>query len=176
MSRLIIFAPYCGGNHLANLIGASQNLSNCLDTTHLLDAYKNNSKHIKSHFNDLFIHENLNFKKDGIYIGHLDQVYQSCEKFPEIEKQFTEVLVIEIDPKIGNTILRGRQISFLEQTLYCQRALSKLFKFKNYTSVTVKDLFSPFDVLNGILRNTKFAISKECKPMHEIWLDKVSNQ
>jgi hypothetical protein len=84
--KLIIFAPNFGGNHLGNLIGASQKLDNCLSIDELHKKYINDDgKKFGVHYNTLFfIRNDINkIKNNGIYIGHssdITGIYDSNRK------------------------------------------------------------------------------------------------
>jgi len=175
MSKLIIFAPQCGGNHLANMIGASQNLDNCLNLQEIELAYQNDKNASHTHMNEFFINEMISYtvtiKNNSIYVGHLDEVWNNWDR---LKDKIKDVLVIDLSKKAQETI-RKNKITYLESCSYTKEFIEKLFPNWNVESIHLDDLFGNADMLKFILDGTSFSLDNRCVKLHNIWLKKIKD-
>ena len=169
MSKLIIFAPYCGGNHLANMVGASQNLDNCLNLQELEQAYQDDKNASQTHMNEFFVEHNANIKNNSIYVGHLDEVWN---RYNILKDKIKDVLVIELNDKAQETIRRNK-ITYLESCSYTKEFIEKLFPNWNVESIHLDDQFGNADMLKFILDGTSFSLDNRCVKLHNMWLKKI---
>ena len=177
MSKLIIFAPNTGGNHIANIIGAGQNSDNCIKDKPLLQRYLNDHRYLNEicdsghHFNSLFLHDQPSIKENCIYIGHLDQVLLQSNK--NKIKDIKDILIITIQG-YANKKLRGiYTLSDLEQAVYTKEFLQNIFRNKNLYTLNFDDMLSNFDILKFVLDDTPFSIKSKYKEYHKIWLENI---
>ena len=170
MSKLIIFASYCGGNHLANMIGANYNLDNCINFQQLNLEYHNDTK-FSTHMNLLFLKEQDTFQDNCIYLGHLDEVWNSYNDIKDVIK---DVLLVSLHDYNYKTI-RSYELSYLEFCAYTEPFVKKLFPHWNIQSITLNDVLSSGDVLKFVLDGTKFEISNQYKNLHDMWLNKITS-
>jgi len=175
MSILVIFAPHCAGNHLANMIGASNNLDNCLSLQELEVAYQNDDDPEYTHISEdsFFISLQDAFNYNSIYIGHLDEVW---DLYDRLEDTITDVLVVELNDKALSTIRSRYEISHLESFAYTKKFIKKLFPTWNVEAIHVNDLLSyNGDTLKFILESNNFTINNRCAKLHDMWLEKIKD-
>jgi len=171
MSKLIIFAPKCGGNHLANMVGASQNLDNCLNFQKLNLKYHNDNNFRNTHMNDLFLKNQNKINHNSIYTGHLDEVWNN---YHFIKNKIKDVLIIDLINK-GCINFRSHEISYLESCAYTKPFIKKLFPDWYIESINLDDMLCSGDVLKFVLDSTKFNISAQYKKLHDMWIDKIKD-
>ena len=171
MSKLIIFAPHTGGNHLANIVGSSQNLDNCLNLQEIELAYQNDKNASHTHMNKFFVMHTANIKNNSIYVGHLDEVWNNYNR---LKDKIKDVLVIDLSNKAQETI-RKNKITYLESCAYTKNFVEKLFPNWNVESIHLDDLFGNADMLKFILDGTSFSLDNRCVKLHNMWLKKIKD-
>ena len=173
MSKLIIFESFCGGNHLANMVGASHNLDNCLNFQKLNLKYHNDNNVYNTHMNDSFLKNQNKINHNSIYIGHLDEVWNDLDR---LKDKIKDVLVIELNNKAQETVRkRKNKITYLESCAYTKEFIEKLFPIWNIESIHLDDLFGNANMLKFILDGTSFSIDNRCVKLHNMWLKKIKD-
>lgn len=174
MSKLIIFAPNTGGNHIANIIGAGQNLDNCINDQLLLQNYTNNINiNSNHHFNNLFLHHQTNIRNNCIYIGHLDQVWQNYKKIKGI---IQDILIISIQGYATKKLRGYYTLSYLEEAVYTKEFLENIFLNENLYTIHFNDILNNFDVLKFVLDDTPFHIESKYEKHHNLWLKNIKKK
>ena len=174
-TKLIIFPQMTGGNHLANMVGATFSHSNCVPINELETQYKETKRGRNHHANRLFLEENPVIQKENhIYVAHMEQMLlEIMEKNNPFEPN-TPVLMINLQDEKHDLTIRGRHMSYIERTIYNQKFLEKLNLGWEVYTINFKIMYEDYANLREALKGTPFQPDTRFEELHKLWLSNLN--
>lgn len=181
----VIFAPGCGGNHLANIISTSDRFvdrysKDVYDTVGINAHPSKNNNYIPTESELLVIQHQSN-----VFCSHLAE-YLISQQLTERYLHNRKYVLVELPPHTRNDFFNNRVTSlypayknlyFMEETsvLYSIKYFSRLVNETDMTSITVNNIFTNdvaplVDKLNSELGLN--LSTNRVTDIHRSWLDK----
>jgi len=186
MRNLVIFYPGTGGNHLANMIGASMSCANCQTFDKLTEYYSQNNPNAHSQSLNFFINDidngilksTTNNQENDLWITHWFGVWQTLfedqEKFKRLTEQLQVLVVISNSFRLSQRYFMNEPCPDDIKYQYTKLYTEQCFPNWNVSTIDFDVLSEPIEVIEAHLQDTPFHIDrKQAGPLHEKWRTNV---
>ena len=177
-----VFAPGCGGNHVANLISTDYRLKDRFK----INDYKDNTN--KAHYSPILTKENVDIKKilheSGSYVTHFFEYPAGVGFVKLLKKKFVFITMPEEGSKGYHRMCKlypqykNNYFYHEMKSLYTKENFIKLNNLnEELVSISGNELFENKLFINYLLEETKklgLLLNKQiCEQIHSFWLSKI---
>ena len=176
-TKLIIFPQMTGGNHLANMVGATFSHDNCVPIYELEPRYREATHVIhKHHANRLFLKDNPVIQKQNhIYLAHMEEILLQIIESDNPFGPNTPVLMINLQDEKHELNIRGRHMSYIERTIYNKKFLEKLNLGWEIYTINYKIMYEDLANIREALKGTPFQPDTRFEEIHKLWLSNLNH-